>query len=651
MSDFTGVFRARLTGDAQHRVCKRQPVSCSACRARKLKCDRQKPVCGSCLKRDDAAACRYQRQAQAQSLHFHPRGGNGSAGEKTSDDGVGVVGSGHVERRPGKSEVASRLRRLEEMVNAFVRSNRNAEHSKAPQKQDSQRAAQAVSESAPVSATAAAAAAAAAAAQDIATAGTMSNQTPKGSFVGPTNWIAVLESIHDIQGYLESDGDVTVANNQASSSSTRETPGTDPGSVFDHVEPVTTKDILAALPPRTECDRLLHVYFQARLTKPPLLHLGQFQRLYAEFWTRPDSASLLWVSTLFSYLWVMVQQLSSRNISLPSSSRGDELLSLPNLRSMATRCLVAGSYLKCRPWAPEALVLLYATYMLQPRGDGDPMAWHLTALAVRLAQRMGYHRDPSRLGGSAPRITPFEGEMRRRTWYMVEAFDMLYSFQQGIPPVVHEADCDVRHPTNLRDEDFDEDSPSLPPERPFTDVTPVLYYCFKSRLLRLLRRVIRHALSTRLPDYAETCALDAELTAVHEQVPPALRHRPMISASFADSVDDVLHRGETELVFIKCLCVLHRSYLTYEKVKGELGTGFRVPEDTIYLSIHPSTGVYIKEREKAREREKTGRLTPETHLVEQSPVRAVPRYRPRRSHAEPCAALGLCPGAATRRQA
>lgn len=120
---------------------------------------------------------------------------------------------------------------------------------------------------------------------------------------------------------------------------------------------------------------------------------------------------------------------------------------------------------------------------------------------------MGYHRN---LG---PRVTPFEGEMRRRVWYVVETFDLLYSFQFGLPATVHDEDVDVGYPVNLLDDDFDEDSQELPPERPFTDPTPALYFCFKSRHVRLLRRVIRHAGTARATDYEATMRLGEELEA------------------------------------------------------------------------------------------------------------------------------------------
>ncbi len=120
--------------------------------------------------------------------------------------------------------------------------------------------------------------------------------------------------------------------------------------------------------------------------------------------------------------------------------------------------------------------------------------------------------------------------MRRRTWYMVETFDLLYSFQYGMPTAIHDEDMDVLPPKNLADDDFDETTAVLPPERPFSEFTQALYFAFKSRTIRLLRRVIRHALNEKTAtDYEATLALAAELKA------GILLHAPPIHRAKAQS--------------------------------------------------------------------------------------------------------------------
>ena len=76
----------------------------------------------------------------------------------------------------------------------------------------------------------------------------------------------------------------------------------------------------------------------------------------------------------------------------------------------------------------------------------------ITGISSRLAMKMGYHREPRHFAS----ISPFEGEMRRRTFIIVEIFDLLSSFQAGLPLIIHEEERDTEPPSNLFDIDFDE---------------------------------------------------------------------------------------------------------------------------------------------------------------------------------------------------
>ena len=167
--------------------------------------------------------------------------------------------------------------------------------------------------------------------------------------------------------------------------------------------------------------------------------------------------------------------------------------------------------------------------------------------------------------GRTQKITPFETEMRRRIWFAVEAFDLMYSFQLGMPTIIHDEESDALPPSNLYDEDFDVDTKVMPASRPETEVTPSLYYRHKCRVIRLLRKVGRHALGTDQPEYSATLELHSELRAIHSMVPPFYHYAPIREASFTDHSHDLLHRSGLEMMHLKALCILHRPYLTYQK--------------------------------------------------------------------------------------
>jgi hypothetical protein len=68
------------------------------------------------------------------------------------------------------------------------------------------------------------------------------------------------------------------------------------------------------------------------------------------------------------------------------------------------------------------------------KDDPDTDAWMIMGISTRFIMRIGYHRDPRHLAN----ISPFEGEMRRRIFFVVESLGLLFSLQVGLPPIIEE---------------------------------------------------------------------------------------------------------------------------------------------------------------------------------------------------------------------
>lgn len=242
-------------------------------------------------------------------------------------------------------------------------------------------------------------------------------------FVGATNYQAVLECLRDLQGCVEATE--SPAPTTATSLRQREGPANRAtAQLFAPEASITTREVMDYLPPRVECDGILTFYFQQTYMVPVCIHTGQFQRAYERFWQAPHATSLLWISLLFSILSTSVFQQASKNLG---SSDGSNTLAvdtrekIAGFSSMAYRCLLAGDYILGKPYSVEATFIFGIHLVLQKR-DTEPICWHTIGTAVRLAQRMGYHRDASHLSrnSSESAISPFEGEMRRRVWAYLE---------------------------------------------------------------------------------------------------------------------------------------------------------------------------------------------------------------------------------------
>lgn len=552
-SNYTSVFRLTPPNDPHRKVIKRnrQVVSCVPCRTRKLKCDRQQP-CSSCVKRGDVTSCRFFGTPNPS-------------------------GAGHVPSPVPKTEVQARLLKLEALVNSLrdqpepdVASAGNSAGgavTREPWMTDSSghRGNESVSSDASAGQTPAG--------------GRLIKEGDSVRFVGATNYAAVLEAIRELHGVIDAEAPdhlsarSTPSQSQAGERHDAQQQPRSPAhsQLYGPVSPLTTQDILGRLPSRAECDKILTFFFQPVHIVPVVIHAGQFQRTYQAFWKDPGSANPLWISTLFSFLSTAVFQQASKAAGGEGLGATDLLDAaarekIVEYSSMAHRCLVTGGFVEGKPYSVEA-GLLFGMHLVLQKRDTEPICWHTFGTAVRLAQRMGYHRDPVHLNGSSAKakISPFEAEMRRRTWYSLEYFDLLYSFLLGVPPIIHGDDVDTQLPSNLRDEDFDEDSKSPPPSRPSTDFTPVLCYVYHNRQIQVLRRIVKQALAVVQPLYADVIRLDADLRDLHNDVPPSLSYRPIRESGFADVPDIIMRRIQFEITHLKSMCVLHRRYLTFER--------------------------------------------------------------------------------------
>ncbi|KAG9574445.1 hypothetical protein KCU77_g3384, partial [Aureobasidium melanogenum] len=505
LSNFTSVFSSNIN---KNRVAKRNrlPLSCSSCRDRKLKCDRQQP-CSTCVKRGGSSTCLYT--SASTNKDSKPRSLNNDAA------------------------AAARLQKLEEMVNGLMHAAPMSTFVTTPPSSTTSPDAPAYSE--------------------LSAGGHLSQQGSQVNYIGGTHWASILESIHEIRSVMDRElHDVSSEPTQR----TQSTQQSDP--LFGQEALLTMDQVLAVLPERHRVDSLVASYFKENILSLTFIHSGKFRREYESFWKDPSSTSFCWLSILFSIMFMAGKLASARGFATsvePCNTR------MAGSLRMAAKCLVTGQYLKAQPYAVEALLShFHCIYALH--ADPEIQPWPILTMATRLAQKMGYHRDPKHLSS---RLSPFESEMRRRAWYYIEIFDITMSANQGIPAMINEDECDCQFPINLLDEDFDENTTVLPLPRPDATHIPMLFFTAKAKALRLLRPIIRHALSNRRYDVEETKSLHESLERSHQNVPPSLRIRTIAETSFVDQDYLIMQRFMLELQYLKGLCILHRPFLSCRK--------------------------------------------------------------------------------------
>lgn len=150
--------------------------------------------------------------------------------------------------------------------------------------------------------------------------------------------------------------------------------------------------------------------------------------------------------------------------------------------------------------------------------------------------------------------------MRRRIWVCMTQLDTLTSYQLGLPPMIQESHCDTQLPRNLLDDDFGPDSTVLPPPRPNTEVTPILFTITKAQLSLAFRAIYNQVSLGRVESYDEVMALDRRLHNARDSISPRFR-MTTIQDSVTVSPFLLIRRYGLELFFQKARCILHRHHM------------------------------------------------------------------------------------------
>ncbi|KIX01600.1 uncharacterized protein Z518_09326 [Rhinocladiella mackenziei CBS 650.93] len=535
----------------QFRVVRKRnriPLSCAPCRHRKLKCNRQSP-CDNCTKRGDSGSCAYAAPAVRK---------KGSQSQNTSNT--------------TPDDMQNRIDRLEGLVLSLMTNGSQAAGPAA--------AAQVLSagsstvgsgslgpnldneldettmmdeadgqEPEPESET------------DGVTKSfgilKVDAEKQKTFYVGEAHWAALLNEIGEVRNYFVAHRKEYEAQMEKVEQA-RKNMGTDVGSgpalLFGSTIPPSRAEILAQIPSRYMSDILIGRYFNTFDPATHILHGPTFQRHYNQHWADPSKSSIVWVAMLFAMMRLAMLSYR-REGDEPPEFRGKCQDLAANFRTQMAHCLITADYTKPHNHIIETLIFhLHAEYTSNQ--DAEASVWVLVGMIARLAMRMGYHRDAKLF----PNLSPFQGEMRRRVWTFVRSADLLFSFQVALPSMIRIGDSDTELPRNIYDDEFDEDSTSLPPARPANEATPISYMIAKGRLSFGFGRVLEEINGVHRKGYDEVLKIDRGLRDIYESIPDHLKLRPMAEQTLAP-ISLIMARFSLASVYHKSQCVLHRRFM------------------------------------------------------------------------------------------
>ncbi|KAF5634061.1 transcriptional regulatory [Fusarium tjaetaba] len=379
-------------------------------------------------------------------------------------------------------------------------------------------------------------------------------------YTGSSHWATILEDIQQLRDELADDGsDIASEGSSPFASGLIHQSQAPRISLLANVSCLPVDQILALVPPHKIVDRYISQYFNT--FDSLIIHRGKFLAEYASFWVNPSAVSIIWVGFLFSVMSMAVS-LQKKEAGMHGLSASELQATLDTYRTLTIHCLVAGDYLRSSAHTVETLLLHFAVDQ-EADADANIGNWVLMGVIIRIAMRMGLHREPSHW----PNIRPLQAELRRRAWIALYSIDFFTSTQIGLPRIIKDSQCDARPPSYLLDSDigFEHDTP--PPERPHSEPSMLAFHIHRHGVIKVAAEIY-DTTEAGPPSPTTVATLQAKLEKATNSLPDWLRLKPL-EESIADSPATILNRMMLDIIAQKAIYLLHRHSFVRESAGEE----------------------------------------------------------------------------------
>ncbi|PYI19657.1 C6 transcription factor [Aspergillus violaceofuscus CBS 115571] len=542
----------------QHRVRKRRrrTMACMQCRSRKLRCDREYPVCGRCQKSKTPTRCTYedgflwQQPNTVASPVFSERGPTATTqmaqtdratAHPTPDSGISSLPTrpqpSSRDSRPGEERRDKFLETVlgapKAAVNQEPYANTSLLHRprqvfephQVPQPHPAEDDEDLASPTQQL---------------DISPRIMMRGRETKTRYNGSGIFANLIAQFPDLRAFAE---EIRVASPHLSAlrpDLIRVKKGLWKRKPLNEPFPMPTmQSLVTMLPARAVVDELVYLYCIYIESTHRILHMPSFLEELEQFWAQRESPDM--TSTVFVVQLLLV---------LACAWNLADLNTLQMKNEAPLTCYTAIEWiLHAERWIdnanfkrPELATLRLQTLLiiaLNIHGMKRSQAWLATGTLVKRAMMAGYHRDPSRY----TKISAFSMEMRRRMWATIVELDLQISLERGMPPSVQEDDYDTFPALNIDDTDIKDDSIELPDEKPLDMMTDSSFQAVLTQSLPLRLKACALMHSPRIScRYEEIMRLDWELN----------RHLSKIPAWPTSEVDD-FHRTSERVFLMRAL--------------------------------------------------------------------------------------------------
>lgn len=302
--------------------------------------------------------------------------------------------------------------------------------------------------------------------------------------------------------------------------------------------------LLESLPNQKRCDALVQEYFSTIETTYRVLHTPTFSQRYKDFWQSPENSSAAFLAQLL----LVCASVNSNVSGGPSGFISRSSLTHSHSTKWIELCegwLDQQSQKHVTLEAVQVQVLLLITKRLN--FIKHKREWTMAGHVLRLAMSSGLHREPSFLNTT---ISVFDQEMRRRLWHTILEIEIQASLDRGMPPGVQPYDWDCLPPSNIHDEDFDQNIDKLPAARPLTEFTRTSFLCMAERTLPLRLEILSRVNSIRF-------GLDSDTAIEYDQrIRDALGQLP----SWKENESGSIAHDLSDLILYEYLLLIHQPF-------------------------------------------------------------------------------------------
>ncbi|KAE8146583.1 fungal-specific transcription factor domain-containing protein [Aspergillus avenaceus] len=208
-----------------------------------------------------------------------------------------------------------------------------------------------------------------------------------------------------------------------------------------------------------------------------VLHVPTATGVVSAVSQQPTTASKTDECLVFAIYHFAVYSMSDEDCQRTFTQPRTTLLS--RYQAAVRHALVNASWLKT---AQLPVLQAYVLFLTAIRNQTDPHSfWIWTGVAVRLAQRMGLHRDVECLG-----LSPFDVEMRRRLFWQLGPLDGYAGQMSGTGISISPDNWDTQPPRNLNDNQLYPGMTAYPEEQ--KGASEMIFFLAKTELSRLYNR-------------------------------------------------------------------------------------------------------------------------------------------------------------------